>query len=49
MRRCCPEEPPERSWLPILVDPEVADQDETCYFYCFHEILDYNFYRVLRG
>ncbi len=40
---------PERSLLPILEDPQVAGWDETYYSHCFHEVVDYNPYRVLRG
>ena len=44
-----PDDLPERSLLPILADPEVAGWDETYYSHCFHEVMDYNPYRVLRG
>ena len=40
---------PARSFLPILGDPEVEGWDETYYSHCFHEVMDYNPYRVLRG
>ena len=40
---------PERSLLPILSDPEIAGWDETYFSHCFHEVVDYNPYRVLRS
>ena len=43
-----PEDLPERSLLPILADPEAAGWDETYFSHCFHEVVDYNPYRVLR-
>ena len=44
-----PEDLPERSLLPILSDPEAPGWDETYFSHCFHEVVDYNPYRVLRG
>lgn len=38
-----------RSWLPILEEPEAEGWDETYFSHCFHEVIDYNPYRVLRG
>ena len=39
----------ERSVLPILGEPNPAGWDETFFSHCFHEVMDYNPYRVLRG
>jgi N-sulfoglucosamine sulfohydrolase len=44
-----PEDLPGRSLLPILDDPQAEGWDETYYSHCFHEVIDYNPYRVLRG
>ena len=44
-----PEDLPERSLLPILADPAPTGWDETYFSHCFHEVVDYNPYRVLRG
>ena len=44
-----PDDLPARSLLPILGDPQVEGWDETYYSHCFHEVMDYNPYRVLRG
>jgi len=44
-----PEDLPERSLLPILADPAAPGWDETYFSHCFHEVVDYNPYRVLRG
>ena len=44
-----PDDLPERSLLPILADPQIAGWDETYFSHCFHEVVDYNPYRVLRG
>ncbi len=44
-----PAELPGRSLLPILGAPNVAGWDEVVYSHCFHEVIDYNPYRVLRG
>ncbi len=43
------EDLPERSLLPILSEPDIDGWDETYYSHCFHEIMDYNPYRVLRA
>jgi len=40
---------PGRSLLPVLETPEVEGWDETFFSHCFHEVCDYNPYRVLRG
>ncbi len=40
---------PERSLLPILETPVVEGWDEVFFSHCFHEVIDYNPYRVLRG
>jgi N-sulfoglucosamine sulfohydrolase len=44
-----PKDLPERSLLPILAEPEATGWDETYFSHCFHEVVDYNPYRVLRG
>ena len=44
-----PEDLPARSILPILETPEAEGWDETYFSHCFHEVMDYNPYRVLRG
>jgi len=44
-----PQDLPERSLIPILDQPAIDGWDETYYSHCFHEIMDYNPYRVLRG
>ena len=44
-----PEDLPGRSLLPGLADPSVPDWDHTYFSHCFHEVVDYNPYRVLRG
>ena len=44
-----PQDLPERSLIPILDQPTAAGWDETYYSHCFHEVMDYNPYRVLRG
>ena len=44
-----PEDLPGRSLLPGLADPSVPDWDYTFFSHCFHEVVDYNPYRVLRG
>jgi N-sulfoglucosamine sulfohydrolase len=43
------EDLPTRSLLPILSEPDIDGWDETYFSHCFHEIVDYNPYRVLRG
>lgn len=40
---------PGRSLLPILDTPEPEGWDEITFSHCFHEVIDYNPYRVLRG
>ena len=44
-----PEDLPGRSLLPGLADPSVPDWEYTFFSHCFHEVVDYNPYRVLRG
>ncbi|NKB72818.1 MAG: sulfatase-like hydrolase/transferase [Candidatus Latescibacteria bacterium] len=44
-----PNDLPGRSILPALANPQPAGWDETYFSHCFHEIVDYNPYRVLRG
>lgn len=44
-----PEDLPGRSLLPVLDQPQTVGWDETYYSHCFHEVVDYNPYRVLRG
>ncbi|MEM7028072.1 MAG: sulfatase [Chloroflexota bacterium] len=44
-----PSELPGRSLLPILETPEPEGWDEVTFSHCFHEVIDYNPYRVLRG
>ena len=44
-----PDDLPGRSLLPGLADPSVPDWDHTFFSHCFHEVVDYNPYRVLRG
>ena len=44
-----PVELPGRSLLPILQTPDPDGWDEVTYSHCFHEVIDYNPYRVLRG
>ena len=43
------EDLPGRSLLPILDTPEPEGWDEVTFSHCFHEVIDYNPYRVLRG
>jgi N-sulfoglucosamine sulfohydrolase len=40
---------PGRSLLPILEQPDPAGGDETFFSHCFHGVIEYNPYRVLRG
>ena len=40
---------PGRSLLPILDTPAIDGWDEVTFSHCFHEVIDYNPYRVLRG
>lgn len=47
--RSGPQSLPGRSLLPILDSPEPAGWDEVTFSHCFHEVIDYNPYRVLRG
>ena len=44
-----PDDLPAQSLLPILDQPNIDGWDETYYSHCFHEVMDYNPYRVLRG
>ena len=44
-----PEDLPASSILPVLGQPNAPGWDETYFSHCFHEIVDYNPYRVLRG
>ena len=44
-----PADLPERSLLPILDTPDPDGWDETYFSHCFHEVMDYNPYRVLHG
>jgi len=44
-----PQALPGRSLLPVLGSPNVEGWDEVVYSHCFHEVMDYNPYRVLRG
>ncbi len=44
-----PEDLPGRSLLPGLADPSIPDWEYTFFSHCFHEVVDYNPYRVLRG
>ena len=44
-----PEDLPGRSLLPGLADPSVPAWEYTFFSHCFHEVVDYNPYRVLRG
>ena len=44
-----PHDLPERSILSILNNPKVDGWDQTFFSHCFHEIVNYNPYRVLRG
>ena len=44
-----PEDLPASSILPILEEVNAPGWDETYFSHCFHEIVDYNPYRVLRG
>ena len=44
-----PEICPVRSLLPGLADPSIPDWEYTFFSHCFHEVVDYNPYRVLRG
>jgi N-sulfoglucosamine sulfohydrolase len=44
-----PDDLPGRSLLPVLDDPDSAGWDHTFFSHCFHEIVDYNPYRVVRG
>ena len=44
-----PADLPERSLLPILDNPDPDGWDETYFSHCFHEVMDYNPYRVLHG
>ena len=44
-----PDDLPARSLLPILDEPNPQGWDETYFSHCFHEVMDYNPYRVLRG
>lgn len=43
------EELPGRSLLPILETPEPEGWDAVFFSHCFHEVIDYDPYRVLRG
>lgn len=40
---------PGRSLLSILQTPQPEGWDEVTFSHCFHEVIDYNPYRVLRG
>lgn len=44
-----PENLPGRSLLPILEQPDAPGWDETYWSHCFHGVIEYNPYRVLRG
>ena len=44
-----PQDLPERSILPILNNSNVEGWDQTFFSHCFHEIVNYNPYRVIRG
>ncbi|MBV7327117.1 sulfatase [Chloroflexi bacterium TSY] len=44
-----PDDLPGRSWLSILERAEPDGWDEVYFSHCFHEVVDYNPYRVLRG
>ena len=44
-----PDDLPGRSWLPVLDTPQPEGWDEVFFSHCFHEVIDYNPYRVLRG
>ena len=44
-----PADLPARSLLPILAEPDPSGWDETYFSHCFHEVMDYNPYRVLHG
>ncbi len=44
-----PADLPARSLLPILGEPNPRGWDETYFSHCFHEVMDYNPYRVLHG
>ncbi len=38
-----------RSLLPVLERPDTPGWDQTCFSHCFHEVVNYYPYRVLRG
>ena len=44
-----PQNLPERSIVPILNNSNAKGWDQTFFSHCFHEIVNYNPYRVLRG
>jgi N-sulfoglucosamine sulfohydrolase len=44
-----PAELPGRSFLPILEHPAPDGWDTVYFSHCFHEVMDYNPYRVVRG
>lgn len=48
-RASLPSALPGRSLLPILDDSNPSGWDEVTFSHCFHEVIDYNPYRVLRG